>query len=140
MTTLKRQVTAEQLLAAVKQLPEDELRKFERQFQNWQRRSNGGKQKSREKQAETEADLIARIKFNSCLPDTAQRRFNRLRHKLQDETISESELTELQGLWSRVEGMNVERLEALIELARLRGTDVKTLMSEMGLNRRRNVF
>ena len=70
----------------------------------------------------------------------SRRRFNLLRRKLQDEKISEAELEELQGLWSRVEGMNVERLETLIELARMRKTDVKSLMSELGLNKKHNVF
>ncbi len=105
-----------------------------------QTKTVGVKQKSGSNRAETESDLIARIKLNSRLPDTAQRRFNRLRRKLQDETISEPELTELQELWRQVERMNVERLKALVELARRRGTDVEKLMSEMGLNRRRNVF
>ncbi len=69
-----------------------------------------------------------------------QRRFNQLRRKKQAETLSDSELAELQGLWSRVEWMSVERLEALIELAKLRGTDYKTLMHELGLDKKRNVF
>lgn len=138
------QVTAEmsvrQLLDAVMQLPADERMKFEREFKKLRSRSNGVKQKPPANRTDTEADLLARIKVNSSLPDAAQRRFNRLRRKFQDETISESELIEYQGLISRLEWMTVERLEALIELARKRGTDVKTLMRELGLLKKRNVF
>jgi hypothetical protein len=48
--------------------------------------------------------------------------------------------TELQSLWQRVEQMNVARLEALTQLAQRHGTDVRTLMRELGLKENRDVF
>ena len=131
------ELSVKQLLDAVRQLPKRELGEFQRQFKKLEVRSNGSFQKANEKHRNTEEDLLVRIKVNSRLPEAAHRRFNLLRRKLQDEKITESELKELQELTSRLEGMAVERLYALIELARLRGTDVKSLMKELGLNTRR---
>jgi hypothetical protein len=126
------QLSVEHLLAAIKQLSPDELREFKRQFNEWQEQ-NG-------KQAGSEAELLACIKENSRLPAAEQRRFNRLRRKRQAETLTEAEAAELEALWQRVERMSVVRLEALIELAERRGTDVKTLMRELGLGENRHVL
>lgn len=133
-------MSVKQIITAIRQLSDGERMELEREFLKLQGQPANSLPKPVKKPAETEASLLARIQLNSSLPEAAQRRFNRLRRKLQEETIGESELTELQGLWGRVEAMNVERLEALIELARLRKTDVKTLMDELGLNKKRNVF
>ena len=62
------------------------------------------------------------------MPPKKQRRFNQLRRKLQDETISEREYEELLILWQEIERRNVERLKALIELAKLRGVSVQELI------------
>lgn len=126
------QLTVEHLLAAVKQLSRDELRDFMRQLAEWQ------KQHSR--QAGEEAALLARIKENSRLPAVDQRRFNRLRRKRQAETLTPPEEAQLQALWQRVEHMNAIRLEALNKLAQQHGTDVRTLMRDLGLSETRDVF
>jgi hypothetical protein len=54
--------------------------------------------------------------------------------------LTPSEETELQDLWRQVEQMNVARLESLTRLARLRSTDVRTLMRELGLSDEPGVF
>jgi hypothetical protein len=119
------QLTVEHLVAAVKQLPPDELREFKRQLAKWQPK-NG-------KDTDEEAKLLACIKENSRLPSADQRRFNRLRRKRQAEALTETEAGELQAFWTRVERMNVTRLEAIEKLARRRGTNLKTLMHDLGL-------
>jgi hypothetical protein len=121
--------TVKDLLAAVKQLPPADLREFERQFTRWA--ENNG--------ADEEALLIA-IRENSTLPPVEQRRFNRLRRKHQDGTLTAAEQEQLQTLWSRVEKANVARLEALIELSRRRGTNVRTVMRELGLPENPDAF
>jgi 5'-deoxynucleotidase YfbR-like HD superfamily hydrolase len=68
------------------------------------------------------------------------RRFNQLRRKLQNETISEREYEELLSLWQEVERRNVERLRALIELAKLRGVSVQELMRQLGIGENTDVF
>jgi hypothetical protein len=73
------------------------------------------------------------------LPTAEQRRFNRLRRKRQVATLTAPEATEFQAFWQRVEQMNVVRLEALSALAQQRGTDVRTLMRELGLAERPDI-
>ena len=126
------QLTVEHLMAAVKQLSPSELHEFMQQVAVWQQQ-NG-------QRAEEEAALLARIADNSRLPTAAQRRFNRLRRKRQTTTLTNPEAAELQALWQRVEQMNVARLEALTTLAQRRGTDVQTLMRELGLAEPPDVF
>ncbi len=119
------------LLAAVKQLPPAELREFQWQFAAW---SGPNSRSGRDSGPEpSEEALLAIIQENSSLPAGDQRRFNRLRRKRQAGTLSRSEDQELQDLWRQVEQKNATRLEALGELSRRRGTDLRTLMHELGL-------
>jgi len=124
------QLNVEHLLTAVKQLAPEELQAFMKELLAWQQQNA----------AAEEAALLAIVEENSRLPDKTQRRFETLRRKLQAETATESEVAELQKLWQRVEQMNVTRLEALVKLADRRGTDIKTLMGELGLDKKPDVF
>jgi hypothetical protein len=126
------QLTVEHLMAAVKQLSPSELCEFMQQVAAWQQQ-NG-------QRAEEEAALLSRIAENSRLPTAEQRRFNHLRRKRQSTMLTNPEAAELETLWQRVEQMNVARLEALTTLAQRRGTDVQTLMDELGLAERPDVF
>ena len=126
------QLTVKHLMTAIKQLSTTELQEFLQQLAAWQQH-NG-------QQAEEEAALLARIKENSSLPTTTQRRFDRLRRKRQAGTLTKPEAVELQALWQQVEQMNVTRLQALTDLAQRRGTDVKTCMRELGLAESPDVF
>jgi hypothetical protein len=126
------QWTVEHLMAAIKQLSPAEWREFQQQLTEWQEQSG--------RRDEVEAPLLAAVRENSRLPDAEQRRFNQLRHKHQAEGLTSSEEAELQALWQRVERMNVARLEALTRLAQQRGTDVRTLMRELGIPADPGVF
>ena len=131
-------LTVDDLLEAVKHLPPAELREFQRQFGVWSGQNNGPNGASLpDREEET---LLASIRENSTLPPAVQRRFNRLRRKRQGGTLTASEEKQLQDLWRQAEQMNATRLEALGELARRRGTDVRTLMRELGLPENRDVF
>ncbi len=138
-TALSRDPRAvDALLAAVKQLPSAELREFQRQFIAWSgqiNQPNGDSWPEKDEEA-----LLAAIRENSTLPATEQRDLNRLRRKRQAGQLSGTEETQLQALWCRVEQMSAARLEALAELARRRGTDVRKLMRELGLPENYNVF
>jgi hypothetical protein len=136
------------------QLSPAELRAFTQKLAEWQEQN--GRQVERSEippsppfekggrgdlsGAEVESALLASIFENSRLPAAEQRRFNRLRRKRQAETLTKSEEAELQALWQGVEQMNVVRLEALTKLAQRHGTDVLTLMRELGLKENRDVF
>jgi hypothetical protein len=119
------------LLGAVKQLSSAELSQFEQEIAAWRNENNG---------SAYETALRTCIRHNSTLPVRDQRRFDRLRHKRQAERLNPSEAEQLQALWQRVEQMNVTRVAALAELARLHGTDVKTIMGELGLGEQVHVF
>jgi len=125
-------LTVEHLMAAVKQLSPTEWHEFRQQLAAWQAQSGA--------QQATEAELVLCIKANSRLPAATQRRFNRLRRKRQAETLTPAEAEELQTLWQRVEAMNGVRLQALTTLAQRRGTDVSTLMHDLGVTDNLRVF
>jgi hypothetical protein len=126
------QLDVEHLMTAVKRLSPAELREFMQQLTAWQQQPD--------QQSDEEAAIVACIEKNPHLPAAEQRKFKRLRRKRQAETLTQAEETTLQALWQRVEQMNVARLEALIKLAQLRGTDVRTCMRDLGLDEHPDVF
>jgi hypothetical protein len=140
MQNVQLQITTEQLFEAIKQLPIKEQLKLRDQLGRLPDPKKNGKRNGhqRKTRAEIEADLLARIRLNSTLPDAAQRRYKSLRRKIETETINEDELKELQFLTSRYESMSVERLAAVIELAKLRGTDFDTTWQELGFDKIRH--
>jgi hypothetical protein len=119
------QLTVEHLIIAVKQLSPAEWREFQRQLAEWQQQ-NG-------EQEDTEAALLSCIEENSRLPTAEQRRYERLRRKCERRTLTERELTEYQSLLQQLEARNVKRIEALIALAKRRGTTLRGIMAELGL-------
>jgi hypothetical protein len=140
MATARAQVprTANDLLAAVRELPPEELREFQRQYAAWSKQDhdrNGDSSGRADEEALQEV-----IRENSTLPATEQRRFDRLRRKRQAAKLTEAEEKQPQALWRRVEQMTVACLEALGEVARRRGTDVRTAMRQLGIPENRAVF
>lgn len=141
MQSVKVQITIEQLFEAIKQMPIKEQLKLRNRLnqlseQKKSDKRNGHRRKTRD---EIEADLLARIRLNSTLPDAAHRRYRSLRRKIENDTINEEELKKLQFLNSRYEFMTVERLAAVMELADLRGSDVETTWEAVGLGKLRPV-
>jgi hypothetical protein len=119
------QLTVEHLMAAVKQLSPAELREFAQQFATWQEK-NGA-------HPDEEATFLAAVEENSRLPVAQQQRYERLRRKCERKTLTEPELAEYQSLLQQLEARNVQRVEALIALARLHGTTLQGIMAELGL-------
>ncbi len=117
------ELTVEDLLSVVKQLPPAELREFTQQFSEWQKQ-NGG---------EDEAALVTLIQEHSLLPLTEQERYEELRRKCESTTLTEHELAEYQSLLQQLETRNVKRIEALSALAQRRGTTLRGIMTELGL-------
>jgi hypothetical protein len=130
--------TADHLLTAVKHLPPAELREFQRQFAAWFGQNN--RPSSESSTPASEEALAAIIRENTTLPAREQRQFNRLRRKRQTGALTDAEEQQLQDLWRQVEQMNAVHLEALGELARRRGMDVRTLMDQLGLPENCDVF
>lgn len=131
-TRIPTQLTVDELAAAVKRLSPAELQEFNQRLAEWQGR-NGS-------QMEAEAVLLNRIAENSQISTAKQRRFSHLRRKHQAESLTDAELAELKALWQKVEQMNAARLQALSELAEIRGTSVQALLRELGLPENHDVF
>ncbi len=78
-----------------------------------------------------EAALIQKI--NKGLGKVQARRFELLRQKHENGTISNAERQELSRLLERVEKLNTNRLKHLSALASLRNVPVRELMQKMGI-------
>lgn len=65
------------------------------------------------------------------LPPSQQQRWSALRDKLAQETLTEREHQELLTYSDLLELWNVERVQAILELAQLRGVEFKALYQEL---------
>ncbi|MCY7375860.1 MAG: hypothetical protein LH472_07790 [Pyrinomonadaceae bacterium] len=119
--SVQLEVTTENLLNAVAQMPEGEFNRFVEKATKLRR--NGQSKKS---VSPAEADLLHRI--NNIFSSEKRRRYNQLYAKFQDENIEKSEYEELLVLSSEFEMLNVERLKYIGELADLRGESLEQVM------------
>ena len=107
--------TNENLLNAVVNLPKNE---FERFF------SDARKLKRREER------LMAKLpKFD--LSETERKIYRQLLRKFRSENISGEEHKQLANLIDKLEGLNVERLKCLVEIAKIRKKDLREVMREL---------
>jgi hypothetical protein len=81
-----------------------------------------------------EAALIERTKL-AISPET-WRLFDKLKKKFQKRTITEAELETFQKINDMLEEANIDRLEAVIELAKIRGVSFKVILQEFSNPRR----
>jgi hypothetical protein len=79
-----------------------------------------------------EGELLQQINLDIS-PETWTE-YYRLKEKRQQGKISETELEQLQALTEQIEIANAERLGVLIELSKIRGVALRSLMEELGLN------
>ncbi len=77
--------------------------------------------------------LLATIEEYSRLPDKKHDRYWQLRDKREDETLTDAESDEYESLIKEWEARNVERIRALIALAKKRGTTLRGVMKQLGL-------
>lgn len=128
---MQTKLTFEQLVEAVKQLPRNKQKELARRIGEWQ--SNGAATKARKstgRTASTEAELIEQTKAD--LPEQEKRRLKRLCAKSERGVLTESELAEYQELAYRAEQIDVSRVKALAELAKLRGQPLQAVMKDIG--------
>ena len=76
-------------------------------------------------------DLLAKI--NQVLAPDVQARLNELIAKRQAETLRPDEHEELLCLLEQSEKVEAARVEAMAQLARLRGVSLTTLMHDLGI-------
>ena len=109
---IKANLTTGQLLKAVEQMPQEDLDRFVEQV--FILRAN----QRAPRLSPTESELLERI--NQGLAAKDQQRFNQLVAKREIADLSDEENAEFLRLANLVEALNVERIKALVELARAR--------------------
>ena len=127
MTTIQLQteVSLTQLLQGVQQLDAATLEQFadEVMLRRAKRRAPS--------LSKDETELFLRI--NQGLPEATQLRFQALKEKRDDAALITAEYDELLAIIDQIEQRDVERLQALAELAQRHQVSVRQLMYQLGL-------
>ena len=126
------ELKVEHLLRGVKKLSPFELDEFTQKFVEWQQQQENSVSEKVNPNASDE-DVLAFIRKNSELPEKENRRYWQLRRKSDNETLTDDELPEYQELITKLDVMNVKRLEALAILVQRWEKPVREIMSELGL-------
>ena len=122
---VEARLSSEDLLKAIEQLETAELERFVERLIDLKA------QRSAPSLSPRETELLAKI--NRGLPSDLAVRSEELIQKRRARTLSADEYVELLRLSDQVEHLEAERVEALAELARLRGTPLSKLMAELGI-------
>ena len=125
MESAGNHLSAEQILAAIEQLPLPDIERLADRVIALQ-----AKRRASHLNIE-ETALMLRI--NQTLPTPARARLRELIAKRDAETISPHEQQELIHLTDRLEELHADRLEALGQLAQVRGVTLSTVMQQLGL-------
>jgi hypothetical protein len=80
------------------------------------------------------ADSEPLRRINQPIPTELQQRYDLLLAKRQAEILAPDEYDELLRLTGEIETLEARRVEALAELARLRGTSLRALMNSLGVS------
>lgn len=126
------QPKVEHLLNSVRQLSPVELDEFTRKFAEWQRQQEVEIGEDVDPNA-SDAEVLEVIRANLLLPEKQNRRYWRLRHKSDNETLSDEELMEYQELVRRLTILNTKRLEGIAVLVHRWGKSAEDIIAEFGL-------
>ncbi len=117
MSVQNLEITTENLLGVVVNLPKNEFDSFV---------SNARKLKKREE------NLLAKLdKFD--LSNEEQKVYRKLLEKFRAEKITNEEHKQLTALIDKLESLNVERLKCLVEIAEIRQKTLPEVMKELGI-------
>jgi hypothetical protein len=119
------QVSAPDLLEAVKQLGAEEFDAFLEQAMSLRSRPRMATLSVRE------SKLMKRI--NRALPEAFRRKYAELVRKRNSNTLTESEHKELLRLTHQSEMRDADRAAALLELAKLRRVPMRTLLKQLDI-------
>jgi hypothetical protein len=122
--TVHLEITTENLLNAVAQMPESEFNRFVEKVKQL-------RTKRKEKFSGEEGDLIHKI--NTIYSAEKRQRYNDLYDKFEQETITPKEHKELLKLSDEFEMLNAKRLKYLGELAEMRGQSLKDVIKDLGM-------
>lgn len=125
MVHITSQVSTDELLHSVASLPAAELEQFVTRVLALRAKLKAPSI------PEEEVRLLTRI--NAGLSSAQQQRFAELDQKRQDEALTDEERQDLLTLIDLMEQQNVERIQNLSELAKLRQIPLTTLMQDLGI-------
>ena len=125
MPTLEVRVSPTELLRAAEQMSDAELEDFTTGLQTLRARRRAPHLPARE------SELLEKI--NVTWPPEWQARFDALVARRQAETITPKELAELIGMTDQTEMFAAERLQAVVELAGLRGVTIDKMLHQLGM-------
>lgn len=124
---LATKVTVDDLLTAVAQLPTPELVSFVRKVLSLQ------SQRGVPLLAADEEQALLQVIQNKRLPLNAQQRLDALRTKSRTGPLSDAEQAELLTFVQMTEQQDLNRVQALVDLAKCRNTTLPNLLNELGL-------
>jgi hypothetical protein len=119
------EVSAKELLEAVKQMPPEEFDAFIEQALSLRAQPRGASLSAEETQ------LILRI--NRGLPEAWCKRYAQLSQRRKKGKLTAAEHEELLKLTHEAESRDADRAAALLELAKLRRLPMRVLMKQMGI-------
>ena len=122
---VQAELSIDKLIEAAGQLSQPELEQFVAQVLALQARRKAPSL------SQEETALLMRI--NSGLPAEVRRRYQELIDKRREERLTQNEYEELLRLTDTAEKRQAERLEAMVELARLRNVPLPELMQTLGI-------
>lgn len=122
----------EHLLKSVKQLSPVELDEFMQKFTEWQQQTDISIDEELDADA-SDDEVLDYIKNNTRLPEKENRRYWELRLKREDADLNSHETVEYEGFVTKLENMNVKRLEALTILVHRWKKPAIDILSEYGL-------
>lgn len=117
------EITTENLLSAVVQMPEREYEQF------IQKANKLRKKKLTDKTSRKESDLI--LKINTIFPTDKRERYNELYVRFQESSLSEIEHQELLNLNEEFEILNAKRIKYVGELAKLRNQTLEKVIADL---------
>jgi hypothetical protein len=122
---IEAELSSEDLLKAAAQLSPRDLEEFVQRILALQA------QRRAPSLAEAETELI--LKINQGAPSELQVRYDELVAKRRAETLTPDEHAELLRLTEQMEGLELQRVECLAALARLRQTSLTAVMDALGI-------
>ena len=123
MSVHRVEITTENLLNAVVQMPESDFARF------LQKANALRKKQHIHKISRKESGLI--LKINTVFPTDKRELYNRLYAKFREESLSENEHQELLALNDEFEILNAERLKYIGELAKIRKQTLEEVISDL---------
>ncbi len=117
------EITTENLLIAVAQMPEQEYERFIQKANKLRKKHLTAKKSGKE------SDLI--LKINTIFPTDKRERYNKLYARFRENSLNETENQELLNLNQEFEVLNAKRIKYIGELAKLRHQTLEEVIEDL---------